>query len=275
MYDKRSLSLFRLHLRLLPPKFLAATVHHRTPPAMDDGKITTFTEHITTHGTTVLEVVYTNDPRTMERIIKKYEEWLKEEKNKFVGLDLEYTRKSSYIRQGITVVQLAMREHVLVYHYCRSERSQTLVDFLQWKAVTFTSVDTRNDKTMLARACIRIPDEHHVDIQRLFCIKGGGERDSMADLAAAIIDPSYKNMKKSFPKEKHQFWEWKPLSPIHLEYAAKDGYVSYELYHRILIIKNGLHHLHQQPMKERLRPRKSNDEGSSSGWKCRKGNSGW
>ena len=128
---------------------------------------------------------------------------------------------------------------------------------------------------MLARAWIKIPDEHHVDIQRLFCIKGGGERDSMADLAAAIIDPSYKNMKKSFPKEKHQFWEWKPLSPIHLEYAAKDGYVSYELYRRILIIKNGLRHLHQQPMKERLRPHKSNDEGSSSGWKRRKGNSGW
>ncbi|XP_073358284.1 uncharacterized protein [Aegilops tauschii subsp. strangulata] len=154
---------------------------------MDDGKLTTLTEHITTHGTTVLEVVYTNDPRTVERIIKKYEEWLKEEKNKFVGLDLE------------------------------SERSQALVDFLQRKAVTFTSADTRNDKTMLARACIKIPDEHHVDIQRLFCIKGGGERDSMADLAAAIIDPSYKNMKKSFPKEKHLFWEWKPLSPIHLE----------------------------------------------------------
>ena len=77
--------------------FSPAAVHHRTPPAMDDGKLTTLTEHITTHGTTVLEVVYTNDPRTVERIINKYEEWLKEEKNKFVGLDLEYTRKSSYI----------------------------------------------------------------------------------------------------------------------------------------------------------------------------------
>ena len=143
------------------------------------------------------------------------------------------------------------------------------------KGVTFTSVDTRNDKTMLACACIRIPDEHHVDIHRLFCIKGGGERDSMADLVAAIIGPSYKNMKKSFPKEKHQFCEWKPLSPIHLEYAAKDEYVSYELYRRILIIKNGLRHLHQQPVKERLRPHKNKDEGSSSGWKRRKGSSGW
>ena len=45
----------------------------------------------------MLEVVYTNDPRTMERIIKKYEEWLKEEKNKFIVLDLEYTCKSRYV----------------------------------------------------------------------------------------------------------------------------------------------------------------------------------
>ena len=148
---QNNLSLFRLHFILFLESFSPAAVHHRTPPAMDDGKLTTFTEHITTHGTTVLEVVYTNDPRTMERIIKKYEEWLKEEKNKLVGLDLEHTGKSSYIRQGIAVVQLFKRQHVLVYHYCRSERSQALVDFLQQKAVTFTSVDTRNDKTMLAR----------------------------------------------------------------------------------------------------------------------------
>ena len=77
--------------------FSPATVHQRIPLAMDDGKLKTLREHITTHGTTVLEVVYTNDPRTVERIIKKYEEWLKEEKNKFIGLDLEYTHKSSYI----------------------------------------------------------------------------------------------------------------------------------------------------------------------------------
>lgn len=193
-----------------------------------------------------------------------YEEWLKEEKNKFVGLDLEYTRKSSYRRRGVAVMQLAMREHVLVYHYCRSERCQALVEFLQRKAITFASVDTRSDKIMLARAWIRISDEHHVSIQRQFCIKGGGERDSMAGLAVAIIDSSYKNMKKSFPSEKHKFWE-NPLSTLHLEYAAKDRYVSYELYCRTLIIKDGLHHLLQPPLKERLRPCKNKDKGSSRG----------
>ena len=104
-------------------------------------------------------------------------------------------------------------------------------------------MDTRGDKTVLHNDWILILDEHHVHIQREFRIKGGGKRDSMADLAEAIIDPSYNTMKTSYPKEKHDYWEWKPLSPLHLEYAAKDGYVSYELYHRILIIKHGLRHL--------------------------------
>ena len=78
----------------------------------------------------------------------------------------------------------------------------------------------------------------------------------MGELAAAIINPSYKNMKKSFPRDKHQYWELKPLSPLHLEYAKKDGYVNYKLYHRILIIKNGLRHLLQPPSTEWFRPSK-------------------
>jgi hypothetical protein len=95
----------------------------------------------------------------------------------------------------------------------------------------------------------------------------------MSDLAESIIDPSYKTMKTSFPKEKHDYWEWNPLSPLHLEYASKDGYVSYKLYRRILIIKHGLCHLLEpSQLCERLRPREKIDEGTSSGWKRQKGN---
>ena len=148
----------------LPRKFLAG--RSSAPHTSSHGRRETNNTHRTHHyprynhaGGGVHQ-----QPKDHGAIIKKYEEWLKEEKNKFVGLDLEYTCKSSYVRQGIAVVQLSMREHVLVYHYCRSERSQALLDFLQRKAVTFTSVDTRSDKTMLARAWIKIPDEHHVDI---------------------------------------------------------------------------------------------------------------
>ena len=95
----------------------------------------------------------------------------------------------------------------------------------------------------------------------------------MADLAEAIIDPSYKTMKTSFPNNKHDYLEWKPLSPVHLEYAAKDGYVSYELYRRILIIKHGLRHLLEpSQLCEWLCTREKIDEGTSSGWKLQKAN---
>jgi hypothetical protein len=90
---------------------------------------------------------------------------------------------------------------------------------------------------VLHLAGIHIPDEYHVDIQDLFKIKGGNERDGMGDLAKKLIDKSYKHMKKKFPKSGHKVWECKPLEKINLDYAAIDGYISYELYRRIKAIE--------------------------------------
>jgi hypothetical protein len=59
---------------------------------------------------------------------------------------------------------------------------------------------------------------YHVDIQDIFKSRVG-----MADLAEAIIDGSYKNMKMKFSSDKHDLWEIKPLSKMHLEYAATNG----------------------------------------------------
>jgi CO dehydrogenase/acetyl-CoA synthase beta subunit len=45
----------------------------------------TETHHITAHGTTTLEVVYTNEEATVERILAMYEKWLEKEKNRCNG----------------------------------------------------------------------------------------------------------------------------------------------------------------------------------------------
>ena len=52
---------------------------------MDGRNRITETTTVRTHGT-VLEVVYTNEEHTVERILNKYEEWLAEEKHRFIGL---------------------------------------------------------------------------------------------------------------------------------------------------------------------------------------------
>ena len=203
---------------------------------MDDRNRTTETTTVRTHGT-VLEVVYTNEEHTVERILKKYEEWLAEEKHQFIGLDIEYTRD----RRCMAVLQLAMRQHVLVFHWCKSKKNcLELGKFFERKNITFASVDITNDSKVLSSAGFHIPPEYYVDIQLVYKIKGGDERDGMGDLAADLIDKSYANMKKEFPSNQHNFWEWMPLHKVNLDYAAIDRYVTYELYRTILTLKDRL-----------------------------------
>ena len=67
----------------------------------------------------------------------------------------------------------------------------------------------------------------------------------MAHMAVALIDEEYGNMKTSFSKSQHKLWEKAPLDRINIEYAAKDAYVSYELYRKIRVVHHGQRHLEE------------------------------
>ena len=85
---------------------------------MDDFRNNTEHLFIDADGNTRLEVLYTNEAYKVEEILSLYEEWLGEDRYKFVGLDLEYTREDYFDRsRKVAVMQLAMRNHVLVYHF--------------------------------------------------------------------------------------------------------------------------------------------------------------
>jgi len=117
------------------------------------------------------------------------------------------------------------------------------MNFFKKKQIRFTSVDTRGHKIRLARAWIVIPPEYHIDLQDRLKYKGGNMRDGMADLAANLIDSSYKSMKTKFPSIRHKHWGDKWLSRINLHYAAVDAYVSYEVGRRLAVVNYGQHHL--------------------------------
>ena len=75
---------------------------------------------IPVHGNTEIVVVYTNEAETMNENLQMFEEWYAEEKeNKFVGLDLEYTKEDpmDLYETELAVVQMCMKNHVLVYHF--------------------------------------------------------------------------------------------------------------------------------------------------------------
>jgi len=188
---------------------------------MDDFLNTTEYHPIVADGNTKLDVWYTNEPGKVEEIIALYEDWLREEKYKFVGLGMEFTRKDRYGRRKVVVMQLAMRNHVLVYHFCKAKTEcPVLKDFLENRGITFSSVGVRNIRDALFQDLIRIPEGYHIDIQEKFMIKGGEERDSMEDLVGAIIDESYSKLESSFPELLRHYWDWKPLTFDHLKHGA-------------------------------------------------------
>jgi hypothetical protein len=78
----------------------------------------TRTETFCVHGDKEIEVVYTNEEETVMKNLQLFEEWYEHEKeNKFVGLDLEYTKEDPIYEIYLAVLQLCMKNRVLVYHF--------------------------------------------------------------------------------------------------------------------------------------------------------------
>ena len=82
---------------------------------MDDGENTTDTYRFLAHGETWIDVVYTNEASTIDRVILELEGLLEKEQRKFVGLDLEYDRD----RKKCAVMQIALKNKVLLFHKIR------------------------------------------------------------------------------------------------------------------------------------------------------------
>ena len=82
---------------------------------IDDGKETTEKTYVPAHAGKWIEAVYTNEAATVDSILQMYERWLAEDEIKFVGLDTEYNSS----QRKVAVMQLAMRDHVLVFHKIR------------------------------------------------------------------------------------------------------------------------------------------------------------
>ena len=188
---------------------------------------------------TMLQVVYTNDERTLEDILAMYEECLATAKHRFVGLDLEYTPLIPHTkRHAVALVQIAMYKHVLLFHWCKSSQTQhgrdLLQNFFSNKGIEFASVDTTGDTKVLVQSGFT-PPQKHIDIHSLV-----GSKIGMSTLAGEMIDTSYHEMKDNFPPLLHQRWDRMPLCKKSLEYAAVDGYVSYELYDRIQTMKDSI-----------------------------------
>lgn len=128
---------------------------------------------------------------------------------------------------------------------CRCQDAlHPLRDFLRSHDITFVGVDIRNDQKLLRKDWLYIPPGKHLDLQDMLKLPGCGPRAGMAKMATTLIHPKYAHMKTDFVDDweevqGHNYWEWKPLADKNMEYAAIDGYVTYELTRIVTVVHQG------------------------------------
>ncbi len=155
-----------------------------------------FCEHrVETHAReTDLSVVHTIDPAVVDDYINTVEQLLAQDKYKVVGIDLQYTAGRCNIDQKVVTAQLCVCHHVLIYHYCMAtepcDRFNRLVDSTDYK---FATVETKDNVNALSVTGLAY--KNLVEIRDRYRVWGSSKKDSLVELASAIIDPYYEKMK--------------------------------------------------------------------------------
>jgi len=211
------------------------------------------------HGDTTINALYTNMSASADAWVDKAEGLLAESKLKFVGADVEFTPKGR--DQKAAVVQLCVGRDCLVYHVvcAADEVSWKFKEFIRSWRYKFVAFDISSDTRMLRRSSLYI--FNHVDIQQIWkdpdLIKvrrdGTPGKQGMKDLAGLLIDPSYYEMKGGMTDDDHQLWHKAPLTEKHVTYAAKDAYISYELYRVLDFYERGRYKVVKRTQQIRLR----------------------
>ena len=203
------------------------------------------------HEPTEINVVYTNMASSVDAWIDKVEVMLAAAKIKVVGVDSEYTRKCFRPQKG-AVLQLCVGKECLVYHACNAdENSVKLKKIMKNWRYTFAGFDIKQDIRIMKNSEMYIPSCCFKDIQSIWSDpdleKRGNGKQGLKDLASAIINVCYKDMKDDFGEKEHNMWAEEPLPRKHLEYAARDAYVAYELYVRLDKYKRGFISIEKNP----------------------------
>jgi hypothetical protein len=110
---------------------------------------------IPVHGTTMMNVLYTNMASSVAEWISKVEAILDLSKQKIVGLDIKYTKLHDlYLSpKKAIVIQLCVGTDVLVYHICHADEDCIpLYNFLWGCRYVFAGFDILKDRRMLSHS---------------------------------------------------------------------------------------------------------------------------
>ena len=149
-----------------------------------------------------------------------------------------------YHFQNQKTEELNLQKRTLTLNVCLPPcRPKRLKQFLQEeKLYTFVGFSIGGDKRMLDKSGLEINPNKYIDIQCNCRVpsNGGKEYDSLVDVAASVIHPFYKGMKKNIDtQEDHKLWGISPLPDNLIDYAGVDAYATYKSWNMIDNITNG------------------------------------
>ena len=85
--------------------------------------------------------------------------------------------------------------------------------------------------------------QNPVEIRDHYRVWGSTKKDSLVELASAIIDPYYEKMKqdanRTHPVSWHEAWMWQ-LDEPHLRFATKSMHTCYAMHRRIVDMRKCL-----------------------------------
>jgi hypothetical protein len=136
--------------------------------------------------------------------ISKVEAILDLSKQKIVGLDIEYTKLNDFYLspKKAAVIQLCVGTDVLVYHICHAdEESIPFYNFLWGWRYVFAGFAIVEDRKMLSRSNLYCHNLN--DIQQIWRDLDNTKKrtQGLKDVAAAVIDPWYLEMKYGFGRK--------------------------------------------------------------------------
>ncbi|XBI74828.1 hypothetical protein VPH35_068291 [Triticum aestivum] len=190
-----------------------------------------------------LDVVCTSNSDEADKRIREIRRRLGGMLSRLIGVDVEYTREDEP-PQKAAVLQLCVEDLVLVYHITAATKwPKELRSLLQEKKLyTFVGFSIGGDKEKLKLSGLEINPDKYVDMQRKWRVPNNGKKwQALAEFAASLIHPSYKEMKQKINKElDHKLCGDSPLPNNLIEYVVKDAYITYEAWKKIEIVKEGL-----------------------------------
>ncbi|KAI4982301.1 hypothetical protein ZWY2020_022793 [Hordeum vulgare] len=201
-----------------------------------------------------LHVIHTNDLQKVKDTVKHYEQHLKYQRQKIVGVDVKFTNKRAH-EQKVALVQLFVgkTQLVLLFQLSITEEKSTVFDnFLNEPRYTFVGFCIDEDIDKLDRVGLEIG--HFVNIQKEFRVPENTKyMNSLGDASNIIIDDYYTDMKHKMTDKDHRRRAKMPLFEKYIEYVAKDTYATYEIGDRITITQDELRRVNMYKSKKRAR----------------------